>query len=51
MEIFCYNKFAIALRKNLVFHRQSKYIDIQFHKIRELVEEKEVDIKYCPPEK
>ena len=46
--IFCDNKSAIALCKNLVFHGRSKHIDIRFHKIRELVVEKEVAIKYCP---
>jgi hypothetical protein len=29
---------------------RSKHIDIRFHKIRELVDEKEVVIEYCPIE-
>nr|KYP46081.1 Retrovirus-related Pol polyprotein from transposon TNT 1-94 [Cajanus cajan] len=45
--IFCDNKSAIALCKNLVVHGRSKHIDIRFHKIRELVAEKEVAIEYC----
>ena len=48
--IFCDNKSAIALSKNPVFHGRSKHIDIRFHKIRELVAEKEVMIEYCPTE-
>ncbi|XP_072066584.1 secreted RxLR effector protein 161-like [Arachis hypogaea] len=48
--IFCDNKSAIALCKNLVFHGRSKHIDIRVHKIRELVNEKEVVIEYCPTE-
>jgi len=48
--IFCDNKSVIALSKNSVFHGRSKHIDIRFHKIRELVAEKEVVIEYCPIE-
>nr|XP_025637087.1 uncharacterized protein LOC112732551 [Arachis hypogaea] len=33
-----------------VFHGRSKHIDIWVHKIRELVNEKEVVIEYCPTE-
>nr|KYP46330.1 Retrovirus-related Pol polyprotein from transposon TNT 1-94 [Cajanus cajan] len=44
------NKSAIALCRNPVFHGRSKHINIRFHKIRELVAEKEVAIKYCPTE-
>ncbi|XP_050915169.1 secreted RxLR effector protein 161-like [Lathyrus oleraceus] len=49
-KIYCDNKSAITLSKNLVFHGRSKHIDIQFHKIRELIAEKEVVIEYCPAE-
>jgi hypothetical protein len=49
-EIYCDNKSAIALSKNPVFHGRSKHIDIRFHKIRELIDEKEVVIEYCPTE-
>lgn len=49
-KIYCDNKSAIALSKNPVFHGRSKHIDIRFHKIRELIAEKEVVIEYCPTE-
>ncbi|XP_058740883.1 uncharacterized mitochondrial protein AtMg00810-like [Vicia villosa] len=49
-KIYCDNKSAIALSKNPVFHGRSKHIDIRFHKIRELIVEKEVVIEYCPTE-
>jgi len=49
-EIYCDNKSAIALSKNPVFHGRSNHIDIRFHKIRELIDEKEVMIEYCPTE-
>ena len=50
IEIFCDNKSAIALSKSLVFHGRSKHIDIRFHKIWELIVEKEVEINFCPTE-
>ena len=48
IQVCPYNKSAIALSKNPVFHGRSKHIDIQFHKIQELVNEKEVLIDHCP---
>ena len=47
-SIFCYNKSAIALSKNPVFHGRCKHIDIKYHKIRELVAEKQISIEYYP---
>ena len=49
-KIYCDNKSAIALGKNSVFHGQPEHIDIRFHKIRELISEKEVVIEYCSTE-
>jgi len=49
-QIYYDNKSAIALSKNPVFHGWSKHIDIRFHKIQELVDEKELVIEYCPTE-
>ncbi|XP_074579105.1 secreted RxLR effector protein 161-like [Curcuma longa] len=48
--IFCDNKSTIALSKNPVFHGRSKHIDIKYHKIREWVAEKQINIEYCPSE-
>jgi len=42
--VFCDNTSAINLTKNLVQYSKSKYIEIQYHFIRDLVEEKIV----CP---
>lgn len=36
------NKSTIALTKNPVLHRRSKYIDIKFHYARDLVKNKEI---------
>lgn len=46
MIIYVNNKSAIDLAKNPVFHGRSKYIDIQYHFIRECVEQGEIEVKY-----
>ncbi|KAG6470996.1 hypothetical protein ZIOFF_072087 [Zingiber officinale] len=48
--IFCDNKSTITLSKNPVFHGRCKHIDIKYHKIREWVAEKQINIEYCPSE-
>ncbi|GAA0185491.1 transmembrane signal receptor [Lithospermum erythrorhizon] len=48
--IYCDNKSSIALSKNPVFHGRSKHIDIKYHKIRELVAEKEINVEHCSSE-
>ena len=45
--IFCDNKLVIAFIKNLVFHGKSKYIDIKFHYINDLVKDKEIMFEFC----
>eukprot|EP00253_Pinus_taeda_P022725 PITA_22725 len=45
--IFCDNSSAIALSKNLVFHKRMKHIDTKFHYIRELVNSGEIVLKHC----
>ncbi len=49
-EIFIYNKSAIALVKNLVFHDWSKHIDTRYHFIQECIERKDVGAKYVKPQ-
>ena len=44
--IFCDNKVAISMTKNLMFHSQIKHIDIRFHFIRDLVVKEEVSLSY-----
>ena len=45
------NQSCIALAKNPEFHARSKHIDIQYHFIREKVEEGMVHLEYCPTQK
>ena len=46
-KIFCDNKASIALSKNPVFHGRTKHIHVKFHYIRDLVNEKQVEIQFC----
>ena len=46
-QIFCDNKSAIALSRNHFFHKRSKHIDSRYHFIRELINSKEINMKFC----
>lgn len=45
--IYCDNRSAIALTKNPVFHGKSKHIRIKYHFIRELVNNREIEVGFC----
>ena len=49
-EIYCDNKAAVTLCSNPTRHRQSKHIDISFHRIRDEVEGGEVVVLYVESE-
>ena len=42
IKILCDNKSTIDLKKNLILREHSKYIDIKFYFICELVQDKEI---------
>lgn len=44
------NQGALKLAVNPVYHNRSKHIDIKYHHIRDVVESKSVELKYCPTE-
>ncbi|CAL9014556.1 unnamed protein product [Prunus brigantina] len=46
--IYCDNNSAIALARNPVFHGRTKHIHVKFHYIRDLVNDKVVEVQYCP---
>lgn len=46
IRVYCNNQSAIELSKNAVFHKRSKHVDISFHFIRELVEKRDIVVKY-----
>lgn len=41
------NDGSIAMARNPQFHKQSKHIDIRWHWVRNLTEEKEIKIESC----
>lgn len=44
--VYCNNKSAINISKNHVVHTKTKHIVIKYHYLRELVQDKEVRMKY-----
>jgi uncharacterized pyridoxal phosphate-containing UPF0001 family protein len=46
IETFGDNQETIALAKNLYLTKRSKHIDISYHYIKDLQEQKKVNIKY-----
>ena len=50
MTLYCDNRSAINISKNLVQHSCTKHIDIQHHFIRSLVEDKVIELKHVPME-
>jgi hypothetical protein len=48
--LFVDNQSAIALTANNQFHDRSKHIDIQYHAIRDRIEEGSITIEHVPSE-
>jgi hypothetical protein len=46
--IHCDNQSCVKLSENPVFHDISKHIEIKYHYIRDMVQRKEVHVKYLP---
>ena len=42
IRIDCDNQSAIFLAKNLAYHSKTKHIDVQYHFVRDMVEDKTV---------
>ena len=42
------NQGAIALANNPEYHARTKHIDIQYHFVRECVENGDIKLEYCP---
>ena len=48
--IKCDNQGCIALAKNPKHHSRTKHIDVRHHFIREAIEDKVIELEYCPTE-
>ena len=49
--IKCDNQGVIALAKDNKFHSHTKHIDLQYHFIREAVEDNKIKMEYVPTDK
>ena len=43
-ELHCDSQSAIQLTKNLVFHAKTKHIDVKYHFIREVIDDKQIQL-------
>jgi hypothetical protein len=48
--IYCDNQSAIALAHNPEHHARTKHVDIQYHFVRNCVEDGRTRLEYCPTE-
>ena len=46
-ETHCDNNSTTPIRKNPISHDRTKQISIKYHFIREVVENNEIELKYC----
>ena len=49
-DILCDNQSCIKMIENLVFHDNSKHIEIKYHFIRDMVQKGAIKLKYVPTE-
>ncbi|CAL8174550.1 unnamed protein product [Prunus armeniaca] len=47
IKLYCDNMSTIAMTKNPVFHSRSKHIELRHHFIKKLVEDGEIELKFC----
>lgn len=50
LDIMCDNRSSLKLAENPVFHSRSKHIDIRHHYVREVLQDKEIGVRYIPSE-
>lgn len=50
MTLWCDNKAAIHIANNQVFHQRTKYVELDWHFIRDKVKEKVIALEYITSE-
>lgn len=45
--IFCDNRSALSIAKNLILHGRTKHIDTHFHFIWDLMKDEQIDVRHC----
>jgi hypothetical protein len=48
--LYCDNMSAIDVAKNDRYHARTKHIDIRYHFIRDIINKRLIDLRYCPTE-
>ncbi|MCO5556773.1 hypothetical protein L7F22_010325 [Adiantum nelumboides] len=46
--LLCDNQSCMAIARSPVFHARTKHIEVQYHFVRELILDGEVEMEYCP---
>ncbi|MCO5568844.1 hypothetical protein L7F22_022545 [Adiantum nelumboides] len=46
--LLCDNQSCMAIARNPMFHVRTKHIEVQYHFVRELILDGEVEMEYCP---
>lgn len=46
--MYCDNMSTIALSANLVFHSRIKHLDTDYHFVKEIVQQGDLEVKYVP---
>ena len=47
MQLLCDNQSYVVIAKNPMFQTHTKHIEIQYHFVRKLIMDGEVDLVYC----
>jgi hypothetical protein len=50
-SLFCDNQSVLKMLKNPVYHAKTKHIEVHHHYIRQLVDNEDICLYYCPTTK